>query len=330
MLSQNHQQAATLDNQGLQANQYPVLNPNLHQQLNLLGIGFLILAVATSIILYSSFASTGLEKFFYSLMGFLLCLSTCVALKTAYTLWLNQNNPLAAFMLILYFCLFIIEWSTVTGFTSKAQSDTTTNSKAAVLVKEQLKLSTDRLESLAQYRSLSPVEIDSKRANIETEVRKLETRLNACNPAYITKCIRPLEQQISAKKEALAALSVEFKNATSYALAASEKAQYLQLSLDGSQVASYHPLFETLAKLSGEHPANVQAKFLAFSALITTILTSFLFLIASVLKQRFVLVPAQSTNLKQQGLQSNQQSNISLFEALRNNLIQKLNTAKKP
>ena len=281
MLSQNNQ-AATLENQGLQANQYPVLNPNLHQQLNLLGIGFLILAVATSIILYSSFASTGLEKFFYSLMGLLLCLSTCIALKTAYTLWLNQNNPLAAFMLILYFCLFVIEWSTVTGFTSKAQSDTTANSKAAALVKEQLNLSSNRLESLAQFQSLNLAQLEADKSKAQSSLNTLKQRLNECPSSYITKCIRPLEVQIATVDNQLTAINTDLNNANTYAQAVSEKEQYLQLSLSGSQVASYHPLFETIGKLTGEHPANIQAKFLAFSALITTILTSFLFLIASV------------------------------------------------
>lgn len=304
MLPQHTQSSTALNNQELQAQQ-AVLNPNLHLQVNALGCFFLIFALITSYLLYGSFGHTETEIFTYRLMGILLCLAGALMLRLSYTLWTNGNEVLSVFAVILYLCLFAIEWSTTLGFTAVSQTHVKENSGAALIVKEQSKIADTKLDQLAQYQGLSVPELQRKVDNLNQKINDAQAALTACPSGYFSKCINPKQAEIKTLENALALATQDLSNANKYQHALTQKEQSLSMASNPESLeSSYHPLFKVQSKLFETTPNDMESKYLGFSSLIATTLTSILFLMASVLKQRFAIVPIankktpQSTNNK--------------------------------
>jgi hypothetical protein len=277
----------------------PVLSPNLHHQLRLLGFAFLMMAIVTSYLLYSSFGFTDTEKRVYAALGVLLSISTAYLLPTAYTLWINQNPVLSIAAFIIYGSLFFIEFNTSLGFMAVAQEHYKENSGAKLLQKEQLEIAKNSVEKLSNYQSLDLNELNSQHNSVIEKISSLKDKLNNCPTGWITKCEKPKEKAIAKLEIELKTLSNNIKNANQYAQAVTEKKTALnELSSNTSEINSSHPLFKAQAELINDTANNVQVNFLAFSSFIITVLTSVLFLLASVLQKRFMVLPIVSNETK--------------------------------
>ncbi len=277
----------------------PVLSPNLHHQLRLLGFAFLMMAIVTSYLLYSSFGFTDTEKRVYAALGVLLSISTTYLLPTAYTLWINQNPVLSIAAFIIYASLFFIEFNSSLGFMAVAQEHYQENSGAKILQQEQLEIAKDSVVKLSNYQSLNLNELNRQHDSVAEKISSLTDKLNDCPTGWITKCEKPKEKQISKLEVQLKTLSNDIKNANQYAQAVKEKKTALNaLSGNDFKINSSHPLFKAQAELVGDTAKNVQVNFLAFSSFIITVLTSILFLLAGVLEKRFIVLPITNNETK--------------------------------
>ena len=291
MIAQTHPKTATsLAQQDVKP---PVLNPNLHLQLNLLGMGFLIFALITSFLLYGSFGHDAVEKNAYRLMGLLLCLATAVMLRIAYTLWANNNEYMAVLALVIYCCLFFVEWSTTLGFTAVSQSHVKENTGAAKIVNQRASIADLKLEQVAQFSGLNLADLERRKTLKNNHLVKLNRELIACPPRDYTHCKKPKQTRIDALNLELSTLNRDLINANKYTHALNEKQSALNMALaSNGSVEQYHPLFKVQSKIFDLEIKEVESDYLGFSSLICTILTSLLFLFASILKQRFILIPA--------------------------------------
>ena len=310
-------------------NQAPA-NPNLHLQVNLLGVGFLAYALITSYLLYGSFGVSSIEVFTYRLLGVLLCFSTAIMLRLCYQLWAGGNSYLSFSALILYFCLFSIEWSTGVGFASNALSHVRENSGASAVVNEQAKVADIKLNQFAQFSGLSIPELTTNKTNLTAKITTLSANLSACPARDYTHCQKPKRLKIEQLNIKLASVNNDLKNANQYNFALEQKQNALNaVSNPVENVSNYHPLFKVQSKLFNLEIKETEANYLGFSSLIATILTSILFLMGGVLKNRFVLVPAQTEQNNRPALSSNQApQGFSFLEAIKQKFIDRLNLKK--
>lgn len=311
-----------------QTTQAPVLNPSLHLQARILAIFFLGFSLITSFLLYRSFGNTDIQKNVYSMMGLLLCTSTALMLPMAYTLWANQHGSLGTIAFILYLCLFSIEVNTTLGFTADAQNDVKLNSGAAEIIKQQAVIADEKLTNLAQYQSLDPLELQQQKKKISEKITQLNEKLAACPVGWITKCERPKEKIISSLEKKLTAINADLKAANQYQAALTNKETALNRAANSSvTIKQFHPLFTTLSKIFNIEPSELESNFLGFSALIVTTLTSLLFLLSSVLKNRFVMIPTNETH-NRPSLSEQGSPRMGLSELLRNR-VENFLTVKK-
>lgn len=240
-----------------------------------------ILGLATSIFLYTSFGYTVTEKILYGSSGLVLSVTSIYSLPASYKLYQNQNIILSILIFAIYLSTVFIEYNTNLGFSALSQENVENHSTSATIALSLKNESAKNLDDLAIYSTLNLSDLSSQQRSLTSTLTALNQRLNACPVGYTKNCIKPTEQKIKTVEDELFAVKLDIDNATKYQYALNKKVTFYT----DKKPVDIHPLFNIQSRLIGSTPKKTQAKFLAFSSFISTILASVLFLVSSALRQ---------------------------------------------
>lgn len=274
--------------------------------LSFIATGLVVMGILCNINFYSEFGQ-GSSSLVYAIIGLFLDLAK-IAVIRLFVIFLadfERNATEITTCAVAWFVLSLLSFGAAYGFLSQINEQyEITRLKASNIYtqhEEAVKTAQQKLDELAQYASVNPLLLETRRAQLQTSLTQWETKKSRCPKNWFVNCLDPAQEQIDKIQAQLLPIAKQLEGHTAYQSAIQHKQMAIEAfsKLDASSAMPFHPLFVNVGNLTNTQTSSVKGTFILLTGFVVELLASILFFLkARLLSLPYVFIQNTRTSTK--------------------------------